>query len=123
MNLTAQVLVGDNRETLKSLPDCSVQTVVTSPPYFGLRDYGHDNQIGLEQTPETFVEELCKVFDEVRRVLKDDGTLWVNLGDSYYNNFGGGSATMTTGNAKAVAQRGRHTVSYTHLTLPTNREV
>lgn len=83
MNLTAEVLVGDNRQTLRSLPDCSVQTVVTSPPYFGLRDYGHDDQIGLEQTPQAFIEELCKVFDEVWRVLKDDGTVWVNLGDSY----------------------------------------
>jgi len=83
MNLTAEVLVGDNRETLKQLPDKSVQTVVTSPPYWGLRDYGEDEQIGLEESPQDFVEQLCLVFDEVWRVLKDDGTIWVNLGDSY----------------------------------------
>jgi DNA modification methylase len=83
VNLSAEVLVGDNRKRLQELPDACVQTVVTSPPYFGLRDYGHDDQIGLEQTPQAFVEELCKVFDEIWRVLKDDGTLWVNLGDSY----------------------------------------
>jgi DNA modification methylase len=148
MNLTAEVLVGDNRQTLRSLPDCSVQTVVTSPPYFGLRDYGtktwvggdescehikdtnktkkfgneefnknrpsreatklpgyyydsecgqcgavqEDFQIGLEQTPQSFIEELCKVFDEVWRVLKDDGTVWVNLGDSYAQSGQGGGS-------------------------------
>ena len=61
----------------------SVQTCVTSPPYWGLRDYGHDGQIGLEQTPDEYVAELVEVFREVRRVLSDDGTLWLNLGDSY----------------------------------------
>jgi DNA modification methylase len=83
VNLTAEVIVGDNRETLRQLPDKSVQTVVTSPPYWGLRDYGEDEQIGLEESPQDFVEQLCLVFDEVWRVLKDDGTIWVNLGDSY----------------------------------------
>ena len=61
----------------------SVNCCVTSPPYFGLRDYGNDEQIGLEETPEAFVESLVKVFREVKRVLADDGTLWLNLGDSY----------------------------------------
>jgi DNA modification methylase len=83
LNLSAEVIVGDNRETLKRLPEQSVQTVVTSPPYWGLRDYGEGDQIGLESTPDEFVEQLCLVFDEVWRVLKDDGTLWLNLGDSY----------------------------------------
>ena len=130
------VLVGDNRETIKSLPDQSVNTVVTSPPYFGLRDYGtgkwvggdsecnhmrdtkfnegattghkamgktnnavgdsiyknecgkcgavrEDSQFGLEETPEEFCDNLVKLFREIRRVLKDDGTVWLNLGDSY----------------------------------------
>lgn len=137
--VTARVLVGDNRKRLMELPDGCVQTVVTSPPYWGLRDYGtsnwiggnescehiadetktkkfgnpefnenrpsreatktkgyyfddvcglcgavkEDNQIGLETSPDDFVEGLCKVFDEVWRVLADDGTLWLNLGDSY----------------------------------------
>ena len=88
MNLSAEVIVGDNRETLKALADKSVQTVVTSPPYFGLRDYGEDDQIGLESTPKEFIEQLCLVFDEVWRVLKDDGTIWVNLGDSYVGGKG-----------------------------------
>jgi DNA modification methylase len=65
------------------MPDRSVQCCITSPPYFGLRDYGIDGQIGLEQTPEAFVAEMVTVFREVRRVLRDDGTLWLNLGDSY----------------------------------------
>ena len=90
MKVKAEILVGDNRKALKELPDASVQTVVTSPPYWGLRDYGHDNQIGLEQSPEDFIEQLCIVFDEVWRVLKDDGTIWVNLGDSYAGSGAGG---------------------------------
>ena len=77
------ILQGDCRQTLKSLPDQSVNCCVTSPPYFGLRDYGCDDQIGLEQTPDAFVEQLVTVFREVKRVLKNDGTLWLNLGDSY----------------------------------------
>lgn len=81
----AQIFVGDNRKRLRELPDGVVQCVVTSPPYWGLRDYGQDDQIGLESTPTEFVEQLCLVFDEVWRVLADDGTLWLNLGDSYYN--------------------------------------
>jgi len=79
----AQVLIGDVRQRLSELPDASVQTCITSPPYWGLRDYGEYGQIGLEQTPEAYVEQMVNVFREVRRVLKDDGTLWLNLGDSY----------------------------------------
>jgi DNA modification methylase len=70
-------------EGLRSLPDGAAQTCVTSPPYFGLRDYGHDGQIGLEQSPAEYIERLVEVFREVRRVLADDGTVWLNLGDSY----------------------------------------
>ena len=81
--LTAQVLVGDVRQRLSELPDASVQSCITSPPYWGLRDYGEGGQIGLEQTPDAYVEQIINVFREVRRVLKDDGTLWLNLGDSY----------------------------------------
>ena len=80
------------------LPDRSVHTCITSPPYFGLRDYGHDGQIGLEQTPDEFVAKLVEVFREVRRVLRDDGTLWLNLGDTYAANRGG-----TTPPAQTVA--------------------
>lgn len=77
------ILLGDVREQLKTLPDNSVQCCVTSPPYFGLRDYGMSEQIGLEPTPDAFVDALVSVFREVRRVLREDGTLWVNIGDSY----------------------------------------
>lgn len=74
---------GDSLEVLRTLPDASAQCCVTSPPYWGLRDYGHDGQIGLEETPEQYVARLVAVFAEVRRVLADDGVLWLNLGDSY----------------------------------------
>ncbi len=135
--MTVRILQGDVLEVLPTLPACSVQCVVTSPPYYGLRDYGTakweggdpdckhnpqrpdggerenrtlplgrggvyndicrkcgalriDSQIGLEETPEAYVEKLVRVFREVRRVLKDDGTLWLNLGDSYATNPGNG---------------------------------
>jgi site-specific DNA-methyltransferase (adenine-specific) len=106
----ATILVGDVLDRISGIPDGSVQCCVTSPPYWGLRDYGNEGQLGLESTPEEYVENMVAVFREVRRVLADDGVCWLNLGDSYYNNFGGGSSTMTTGNAKAVKQRGRHNV-------------
>lgn len=77
------VLVGDCIEQMRALPDASVNCCVTSPPYFRLRDYGVAGQIGLEDTPDAFVARLVEVFREVRRVLRDDGTLWLNLGDSY----------------------------------------
>ena len=79
----AEILVGDALASMRNLDDGSVRTCVTSPPYWGLRDYGNDGQLGLEPTPQEFVENLCKIFDEVWRVLADDGTVWVNLGDSY----------------------------------------
>ena len=86
MTLKDTILYGDCRETLKNLTNSSVQMCVTSPPYYGLRDYGGEkNKIGQEQTPEDFIDELVKVFSIVRDKLKDDGTLWLNIGDSYYN--------------------------------------
>ena len=83
------ILNGDCIAQMKTLDANSIQTCVTSPPYFGLRDYGHDGQIGLEPTPEDFVAAMVAVFREVRRVLRDDGTLWLNLGDTYAANRGG----------------------------------
>jgi len=77
------VLLGDVRERLRDLPDLSVHCVVTSPPYWGLRDYNAPGQLGLEVTPEEYVVAMVQVFREVRRVLRPDGTCWVNLGDSY----------------------------------------
>ena len=98
----------------------SARTCVTSPPYYGLRDYGgEENQIGQEQTPDEFIEQLITVFKEVRNVLRDDGTCWVNLGDSYYNyrpGKGQGLPRQTVANTK---QDLPDAVSYTHLTLPT----
>ena len=80
-----KILFGDCRDTLKTITS-PVQMCVTSPPYYGLRDYGgKDNQIGMEQTPEEYIDQLVDVFRSVRDVLKDDGTLWVNIGDTYYN--------------------------------------
>lgn len=83
--MKTQILNGDCIEMMKTLPEKSINCCVTSPPYFGLRDYGHEGQIGLEETPEAFVQKMVDVFREVKRVLRDDGTLWLNLGDSYYN--------------------------------------
>lgn len=77
--------LGDVREMLKKIPSKSVQCVVTSPPYWGLRDYGVEGQLGLENTPEEYVANMVKVFREVWRVLRDDGTVWLNLGDTMAN--------------------------------------
>jgi len=85
---TYRILTGDAIEQLRTLPDRSVQCVVTSPPYYALRDYGVDGQIGLEPTPADYVSKMVAVFREVRRVLRDDGTLWLNLGDSYAGYWG-----------------------------------
>jgi DNA modification methylase len=86
--MSVRILHGDCRQVLATLPDASVHCCVTSPPYFGLRDYGVDGQIGLEPTPAEFVEQIVGVMREVRRVLRDDGTLWLNLGDSYAGSWG-----------------------------------
>ena len=100
------ILFGDCRQTLKEF-DEKARMCVTSPPYYGLRDYGgEDSQIGQEQSPEEFIDELVRVFREVRNVLTDDGTLWVNLGDSYYNYRPGRKAYV------------KQTVSKTNQDLP-----
>ena len=91
---TVTIHVGDCLDTLRRMPDGSVQCCVTSPPYWGLRDYGHDGQIGLESTPEAYVVRMVEVFREVRRVLRDDGTLWLNLGDSYAGGGKGGGGSF-----------------------------
>jgi DNA modification methylase len=92
--------IGDCRELLREMPDACVQTCVTSPPYWGLRDYGNPGQIGLEATPELYVAAIVDVFRGVRRALRDDGTLWVNLGDSY-----AGSRSGPQGEIGAMADR------------------
>ena len=93
---------GDCRDVLRTLADESVHCVVTSPPYFGLRDYGIAEQIGLEATPDAYVAEMVAVFREVRRVLRKDGTLWLNLGDSY---AGGGTVGRNDTTLDALARR------------------
>ncbi|PTX49122.1 DNA methylase [Gemmobacter caeni] len=98
------LLAGDCIAGMKTLPDGCVHTCITSPPYFGLRDYGHEDQIGLEETPEQFVSRLVEVFREVRRVLRDDGTLWLNLGDSY---SGAAAGKRTGGNLAEWKNGGR----------------
>ena len=84
--MSCEIIIGDCLDSLTMMQSGSVQCCVTSPPYFGLRDYGHPGQIGLEETPEQYISKLVEVFREVRRVLKNDGTLWLNIGDSYNAN-------------------------------------
>ena len=104
------ILFGDCRETLKKF-DEKARMCVTSPPYYGLRDYGgEDSQIGMEQSPEDYVQELVKTFRLVRDVLTDDGTLWLNIGDSYYNYRSDGNYPQQT-------------VSKTRQDLPTKTPV
>ena len=88
--MSVVILTGDCRDVLRTLPKASVQCCVTSPPYFGLRDYGHPGQIGLEQTPDEYIAAMVEVFRCVRDVLADDGTLWLNIGDSYAGGNTGG---------------------------------
>ncbi len=85
---TNTILNGDAFEHLKELPDESINCIMTSPPYWALRDYGIDGQLGLEQTFEEYNNKLCDIFDEVKRVLRKDGTCWVNLGDTYSTQSG-----------------------------------
>lgn len=92
---TCTLLLGDALSVLREMPDGSAGCCVTSPPYYGLRDYGTEGQIGLEDSPAAYVERLREVFAEVRRVLAEDGTLWLNIGDSYYS--GKGSPTQPDG--------------------------
>jgi DNA modification methylase len=98
--VSVRLLEGDCRELLPRLPTASVHCVVTSPPYWGLRDYGVTGQLGLEPTPEAYVEAMVGIFREVRRVLRDDATLWLNMGDSYAGSSqtgGEGRETITGG--------------------------
>ena len=97
----ATLYLGDALTALQSLPDASINCCVTSPPYFGLRDYGVDGQLGSEPSPSEYVAALIAVFSEVRRVLAKDGTLWLNLGDSYYS----GRGASTGKDEKSPARR------------------
>ena len=99
---TQRIIPGDCIEGMRTLADGSIHCCVTSPPYWGLRDYGHDGQIGLEDTPEAYVGRMVEVFREVRRVLRDDGTAWVNLGDSYAGSWGNQGRKETRGTQRAI---------------------
>ncbi len=94
--MSARILVGDCTALLVAMPAESVQCCITSPPYWGLRDYGMPGQLGLEPTPEEYVARMVEVFREVRRVLRDNGTLWLNLGDSYASGGAGGASPSST---------------------------
>jgi DNA modification methylase len=101
-----RIIPGNVLKIAKTLPTASVHCIVTSPPYWRLRDYGHADQIGLEQTPEAYVQTMVELFRELRRVLRDDGTLWLNLGDSYAVTGGSreyGSYDGTTGRGNGVS--------------------
>lgn len=91
--MTWTIHTGDCRTVMADIPDASIDCIVTSPPYWGLRDYGNDAQIGLEKTPDEYVREMVAVFSDARRILKQDGTLWLNLGDSYATGAGQGNRT------------------------------
>jgi len=88
------ILLGNALDVVDTLPDESIQSVVTSPPYWGLRDYGEDEQLGLESTPEKYVENLVLLFDKIKRVLKEDGTVWINIGDCYVGQSWSGSGNV-----------------------------
>lgn len=104
---TVQVLVGDNRQVLRQIEPGIVQCCVTSPPYWGLRDYDHVDQIGAESSPEAYVSNLVMVFQGVRRALRDNGTLWLNVGDGYARNGGTGRSgpNALVGNTKKLLQQ------------------
>lgn len=95
-----KIINGEALSVLKKMEDESVNCVITSPPYWGLRDYGVKGQLGLEKTFKEYINKLCDIFDEVKRVLKKDGTCWVNLGDTYNNTAMGSADKSTVGNNK-----------------------
>jgi len=105
MSQLHRILVGDCIDMMRTLPDESVHMCVTSPPYYGLRDYGVDGQIGLEETPAEFIARLVDVFREVRRVLRADGTIWVNMGDSYAGSWGAHGRDDMGGGVSTISQR------------------
>ncbi len=108
-----ELYCGEVQKVLADMPDESVQCIVTSPPYFGLRDYGMKGQIGLEETPEEYIQRLVEVFRELRRVLATDGIAWLNLGDSYW----GGKGRSGAGSAKTHRERTSATLQGEHTYL------
>lgn len=118
----ATIHEGDSLEVLQTMKDESVQCVVTSPPYWGLRNYGVDGQLGLEESPAEFVDNLVSVFREVRRVLREDGTLWLNLGDCYAGSGCGGASLETSTLAGGLASQNA-SKGGVHRAKPSNKKV
>lgn len=116
------IIQGDALTRLKELPSESVDCCITSPPYFGLRDYGVEGQIGLEESPEAYVSKLVEVFREVRRVLKKEGTLWLNLGDSYAGSWGNSGHRPELDHTSSY-QRGKKTEYFSRGGWDQRREV
>jgi len=118
-----KIINKDCIEGLRDMPDNSIDCCVTSPPYYGLRDYGTEAQIGLEETPELYVAKMVEVFSEVKRVLKPGGTLWLNLGDSYWGGKGKSSQAWSTENQDRDTINGnQHQISGKGETRPTDRK-
>lgn len=104
---SVNILTGDSRTVLDSIEAESIQSCITSPPYWGLRDYDHDAQIGTEESPDQYVENLVEIFRKMRRTLSDDGTFWLNVGDGYARNGGDGNCgpNAKVGNTKKLIQK------------------
>lgn len=102
-----EILIGDSQEVLPKLARQSIQCCITSPPYWGLRDYDHEAQIGAEESPDDYVRQLVAIFREVRRVLSDNGTLWLNVGDGYARNGSTGRSgpNAQVGNTRKLIQK------------------
>ena len=111
---------GDCRDTMRRWAGqgIKVQTCVTSPPYYGLRDYGHEGQLGLEETPEQYIANMVDVFRCVKDILADDGTLWVNIGDSYYNYRPGKGQALVQ---QSVANKDRKSTRLNSSHIPLSR--
>lgn len=119
MNSFHRILIGDCIDMMRTLPDESVHTCITSPPYYGLRDYGVDGQIGLEESPAEFIARMVEVFREVHRVLRNDGTAWVNMGDSYASVAGGYAPDGSKGKHDTVASSTRGAIQHGRRRSPT----
>lgn len=116
---TNRIIGGDSLKVLKTMPDESVDCVITSPPYWALRDYGVKGQIGLEPSIEEYLEKLMNVFNEVRRVLKPEGTCWINFGDTYANKTKGGQANIPRGDLfDSLSKRAKLPKLKTALNIP-----
>lgn len=113
-----RVIIGDARTAMRQLEPASVQCCVTSPPYFWLRDYGVDGQIGHEPDVDSFVSVLADVFDEVKRLLRDDGVLWLNLGDSYYSGNGQPHGTDPKSSSRNFRRQKRSPLDVAGLGVP-----